>query len=75
MAIWNIVQTFGIFYDYLVHFVFIWYIFSGFGIMHQGKSGNPESVSRRGVVILRTRKNVKVVNLKYLTLQMQAHYY
>jgi hypothetical protein len=27
MAIWNILQTFGIFYDHLVHFVFIWYIF------------------------------------------------
>jgi hypothetical protein len=41
MAIWNILQTFGIFYDHLVHFVFIWYIFSGFGIMYQEKSGNP----------------------------------
>jgi hypothetical protein len=27
MAVWNILQTFGIFYDRLVHFVFIWYIF------------------------------------------------
>jgi hypothetical protein len=27
MAILNILQTFGIFYDHLVHFVFIWYIF------------------------------------------------
>jgi hypothetical protein len=27
MAIWNILQTFGIFYDHLVQFVFIWYIF------------------------------------------------
>jgi hypothetical protein len=35
------VQTFGIFYDHLVHLVLIWYIFSGFGIMHQEKSGNP----------------------------------
>jgi hypothetical protein len=26
MAIWNILQTLGIFYDQLVHFVFIWYI-------------------------------------------------
>jgi hypothetical protein len=25
----------------LVHFVFVWYIFSGFGIRHQEKSGNP----------------------------------
>jgi hypothetical protein len=41
MAIWNILQTFGIFYDHLVHFVFVRYIFSGFGIMYQEKSGNP----------------------------------
>jgi hypothetical protein len=41
MATWNILQTFGIFCDHLVHFVFIWYIFSGFGIMYQEKSGNP----------------------------------
>jgi hypothetical protein len=34
-------RTFGIFYEHLVHFVFIWYIFSGFGIMYQEKSGNP----------------------------------
>jgi hypothetical protein len=47
MAIWNILQTFGIFYGHLVHFVFIWYIlcsfgtFFGFGIMYQEKSGSP----------------------------------
>jgi hypothetical protein len=27
MAIWNILWRFGIFYDHLVHFVLIWYIF------------------------------------------------
>jgi hypothetical protein len=41
MAIWNILRPFGIFYDHLVHFVFIWYIFSSLGIMHREKSGNP----------------------------------
>jgi hypothetical protein len=41
MATWNILQTFGIFYNPLVHFVFIWDIFSSFGVMHQEKSGNP----------------------------------
>jgi hypothetical protein len=41
MAIRTILWTFGIFYDQSVHFVFIWYIFSGFGAMHQDKSGNP----------------------------------
>jgi hypothetical protein len=40
MVIWNILWTFGIFYDPLVHFAFILYIFSGLGIMHQEKSGN-----------------------------------
>jgi hypothetical protein len=30
----NISLTFGIFYDHLVHFVFIWYIFPVLGIMH-----------------------------------------
>jgi hypothetical protein len=35
-----------IFYDHLVHFVLIWYIFSGFGITYQEKSGNPGSVAK-----------------------------
>jgi hypothetical protein len=39
------IWRFGIFYDPLVHFVFIWYIFSGFGIMYQEKSGNPAKES------------------------------
>jgi hypothetical protein len=35
MAIFNILRTFGIFlHDHLVHFVFIWYILSGLGIMY-----------------------------------------
>jgi hypothetical protein len=41
MAIWNILWRLRTFYDHLVHFVFIWYIFSGVGIMYQEKSGNP----------------------------------
>jgi hypothetical protein len=43
MPISNILRTFVIFYDHWVHFVFIWYIFSVFGIMHQEKSGNPDN--------------------------------
>jgi hypothetical protein len=43
MTICNISWTFGIFKDHTVHFVFIWYIFSDFGIMYQEKSGNPGS--------------------------------
>jgi hypothetical protein len=41
MDIWNILWRFEIFYDHLVHFVLIWYIFSGFGIIYQDKFGNP----------------------------------
>jgi hypothetical protein len=41
MAIWNVLWTFGIFYEHLVHFLFIWYIFSSVGIMSKEKSGNP----------------------------------
>jgi hypothetical protein len=41
MAICNISRTLGIFYDQMVHVVLICYIFSGFGIMHPEKSGNP----------------------------------
>jgi hypothetical protein len=41
MVIWNTLRIFGIFCDYSVHIVLIWYIFSCFGIVHQEKSGNP----------------------------------
>jgi hypothetical protein len=41
MAIWNILQTFGILYAHLENFVFIWYIISGFGMLYQEKFGNP----------------------------------
>jgi hypothetical protein len=40
-AIWNILMIFGIFYDQLVNFGFILYIFSDFGIVYLEKSGNP----------------------------------
>jgi hypothetical protein len=36
MAIWNIMETFGLIYDHLVHFVFIWYFFHA-----TEQSGNP----------------------------------
>jgi hypothetical protein len=41
MAIWNILQTFMIFYDNLVHFVLIWYIFPVL-VSYTKKSGNPD---------------------------------
>jgi hypothetical protein len=40
METWSILQSFGIFYDHLVHFVFVWYIFFCFGILYLEKSGN-----------------------------------
>jgi hypothetical protein len=54
MAIWNILRTLGVFYDPLVHFVFIWYIFSGFGIMCQEKSGNPDRERKWPLMIHRS---------------------
>jgi hypothetical protein len=45
MAIWNILRIFGIFYDHLVQFVFLWYILSGVGTVYQEKSGNPDDQS------------------------------
>jgi hypothetical protein len=41
MAFWNILQTFWMFYDHLVHFVSTGYIFSGFGILCQEKIWQP----------------------------------
>jgi hypothetical protein len=40
----NILCPFGMFYYHLVYFVFIWYIFSGFGKLHEEKSGNPGAI-------------------------------
>jgi hypothetical protein len=39
--IWDILWPLGTFCVHWVHFVFIGYIFSGFGITHHEKSGNP----------------------------------
>jgi hypothetical protein len=41
-----ILWRFDIFYDHLVHFVLMCYIFSRFGIMYQEKSGSPELMRR-----------------------------
>jgi hypothetical protein len=41
MAIWSVLQPFGIFCGHLEHFMVIWYIFPRFGMLHQEKSGNP----------------------------------
>jgi hypothetical protein len=41
LAYWNILKQFGIFYGRLVYLVVIGYIHTHFGMLHQGKSGNP----------------------------------
>jgi hypothetical protein len=41
MAIWNILRTFGIFYDHLVHFMIIWYIFPHFDMFRPRKIWQP----------------------------------
>jgi hypothetical protein len=49
-AIWIILQTFGIFYDHLVHVVLIWYIFSGLGNIYREKSGNPAGANLQPIL-------------------------
>jgi hypothetical protein len=46
----SILRPFYTFYDHLVYFVGMWYIFPRFGILYQEKSGNPvdEEEKRRG---------------------------
>jgi hypothetical protein len=51
MAIWDILQPFGKFYNHLVHFVFILVHFSSLGIMHQEKSGNPGAKHKTNLFI------------------------
>jgi hypothetical protein len=52
IVIWSILWPFDIFYCHLIYFIAIWYILIGifcgnlvcspfFGMLHQGKSGNP----------------------------------
>jgi hypothetical protein len=41
MDIWHILRSIGVFYDHLVHFVVIWYIYPHFGMLCQEQSGNP----------------------------------
>jgi hypothetical protein len=41
MTIWSFLRPLEIFYDHLVYFMVIWYIFPRFGISYQEKSGNP----------------------------------
>jgi hypothetical protein len=49
MTIWFHLQPSEILCGHLVYFVVIWYIFHGFGILDQEKSGNPEQMPRSKV--------------------------
>jgi hypothetical protein len=56
MVILNILHSFGIFYDHLVHF-------SGFGIAHQEKSGNSADGTAKGAfngILVTDRQNVDI---------------
>jgi hypothetical protein len=55
MAIWNILQPFGIFYDHLEYFTTIWYILPFVVIMYQEKSGNPAHQHEKVFYSLRCR--------------------
>jgi hypothetical protein len=46
-AIWSTLRPSGIFCGDLAYFLVIWYIFSRFGMMYHGKSGNPASVGEK----------------------------
>jgi hypothetical protein len=52
--IWDILY----FMANLVHFVFIWYIFSGFGVMNQEKSGNPDPTVRVFLFVVDTKEDL-----------------
>jgi hypothetical protein len=45
----------------LAHFNFSWYILSGFGIMYQDKSGNPDAYVHVG------RKRIKIILIRVYT--------
>jgi hypothetical protein len=49
MAIWDILQTFGIYYNHLVHFGFIWYIFPLFWYHVTRKIWQPRSYVEREI--------------------------
>jgi hypothetical protein len=44
MTIWSMLRPLEIFYGPLVYFVIIWHSFPRFGILDEGKSGNPVSM-------------------------------
>jgi hypothetical protein len=68
MAICNIALTLGIFYDHIVHFVLIWYIFSGLGIMYQEKA-KPVFRRKKTVIFCPKAQIIAVhVQQKYLIL-------
>jgi hypothetical protein len=78
MAICNILQMVWIIYYHLVFFVLIWYIFSGLGIRHQEKSGNPGpnlTFSAPRVTKLKQLDGFRVVNHRNLRTRRRMHLY
>jgi hypothetical protein len=60
MAIWNILWRLGIFYDHLVHFVFIWYIFPV--LVSCAKKHLATLNGRRNLAVQRRTEIVKKIN-------------
>jgi hypothetical protein len=77
-----ILRPFGIFYGYFVtirvHIVFIWYIFSCFGIMHQKNLATLFDPSKTvsflqfSQITLRSRKLIKMIIYVYVPMQVSA---
>jgi hypothetical protein len=59
MATWNVLRTFGIFYDHLVYYRFNLVHFSGFGIMYQEISGNPAALLERSIHLIKGRPSIE----------------
>jgi hypothetical protein len=61
-AIWNVLRTFKIFYDHLVHFVLIWYIFH---VLVSCTKKNLATLDQIGRIIAKW-STVKVLRAVYL---------
>jgi hypothetical protein len=76
LSIWNILWTFGIFYDHSVHFVLIWYIFFQFWYHAPRKIWQPWSEFRetdRGSTLSETIF-CRNLTLSFLSRQKTSHF-
>jgi hypothetical protein len=73
MANWNILQTFGIFYDHKEHFGYIWYIFSDFGIMYNENSGNPGRGHAKDFLLKEEKNSLFAELIKKCSFESRMH--